>query len=130
PPPEPPPPHPADVELVELVSGLTRPLAVRHAGDERLFVVEQRGRIRIVGADGQLRTEPFLNIEGRIDDAGNEQGLLGLAFHPDFARNRFFYVYYTTDSGGGSDRSRVSRFRAASGDRNRAWPGSEHVLLE
>ena len=129
PPPPPPPPAPA-VEVAELARGFARPVAIRHAGDERLFVVEQRGRIRIVQSNGSVRSTAFLDIRHRVDATGSEQGLLGLAFHPRFTENRFFYVYYTVDTGAGSDRSRVSRFQVSPSDRNRAWPATERVLLE
>lgn len=87
--------------LSQLVSGLRSPLFVTHAGDERLFVVEQPGRIRVVKevAGGWRVSNTFLDIRSRVGSAGSEQGLLGLAFHPDYATNRRFYVNYT-DNGG------------------------------
>lgn len=130
PPPPPPAPPPPNVEVTPLATGFTRPVAVRHAGDERLFVVEQPGRIRIVGPDGNVRWPPFLDITSRVHDAGIEQGLLGLAFHPRYAENGFYYVYYTVDGGSGRARSRISRFRVSDGDPHRSWPGTERVLME
>lgn len=129
PPPPPPPPPPAEATLEPFLSGLNRPVVIRHAGDERLFIVEQPGRIRIVESDGTLRSAPFLDIVTRVDDGGNEQGLLGLAFNPNYANNGFFYVYYTIDPGPGLDRSRISRFNVSS-DPNSADALSELVLLE
>jgi glucose/arabinose dehydrogenase len=107
-------------------------LAVRHAGDgsHRLFVIEQDGRIMVV-EDGAVRSEPFLDIVSQVDSGGSEQGLLGLAFHPDFAENGHFFVNYTRDpSGGGSDVTRVSRFSVSARDANLADPASELVVLE
>jgi glucose/arabinose dehydrogenase len=81
-----------------VVDGLLKPLDLQHAGDERLFVVEQRGMIRIVEGS-ELLAEPFLDIRDIVNDGGNEQGLLGLAFHPHFAENGWFFVNYTDSSG-------------------------------
>ena len=72
--------------------------ATAPAGDPRLFVVEQSGRIRIV-AEGELQAEPFLDLSGSIATGGSEQGLLGLAFHPDYAANGRFFVDYTDRDG-------------------------------
>ncbi len=130
PPPPPPPPPPAEALLELVVDGLERPVVIRHADDARLFVVEQPGRIRLLTADRVLLPTPFLDIAGRVDDEGSEQGLLGLAFHPDYADNGYFYVYYTYDPpGAGSDHSRVSRFSVGD-DPDLADPASELVLLE
>ncbi|HSA82186.1 MAG TPA: PQQ-dependent sugar dehydrogenase, partial [Geminicoccaceae bacterium] len=87
-----------DLDLV--VGGLEQPVFVGHAGDGsgRLFVVEQPGRIRIL-ADGALLERPFLDLASRVI-SGGEQGLLGLAFHPNFATNRRFFVNYTREPDG------------------------------
>ncbi|MGZ8291434.1 MAG: PQQ-dependent sugar dehydrogenase [Telluria sp.] len=68
--------------------------ALSPPGDPRLFIVERSGRIRIMESDGRMLTLPFLDITGRVTTLG-EGGLLSIAFHPQFATNRFFYVYYT-----------------------------------
>src|SRR6185295_8925288 len=95
---EPPPPLPAALTLVPVVTGLTSPLYLTTpAGDSRLFVVEQAGRIRVV-KNGQLLTAPYLDIRAKLT-SGGERGLLGLAFHPNFATNGFFYVNYTDLNG-------------------------------
>lgn len=88
------------VELRPVASGLQSPLLVTHAGDDsgRLFVVEQVGRIRIIRA-GALIPQPFLDISSRVE-SGGEKGLLGLAFHPEFAANRRFFVNYTRRASG------------------------------
>ena len=87
-----------DIVLTEVAGGLERPvLLVGVPGDARIFIVEQRGRIRVL-AGGQLRAEPYLDISGQIS-GGNEQGLLGVAFHPDFASNRYVYANYTNGAG-------------------------------
>jgi len=86
------------LRLVPVASGLSSPVDLTHAGDERLFVVEQSGRIRLIKA-GQLVDTPFLDIESRVR-SGGEQGLLGLAFHPDYAQNGRFFVDYTWKQSG------------------------------
>jgi glucose/arabinose dehydrogenase len=87
------------VKLEPYVTGLNTPLAmVQPAGDDRKFVIEQWGRVRIINADGELEATPFLDIRHLIVDRWHdfdERGLLGLAFHPDFASNGKFYVAYS-----------------------------------
>src|SRR5918997_1709935 len=75
-----------NVQLVQ--SGFSQPVFMTHAGDGRLFVVEQGGDIEIVGKG------TFLDITDRIS-SGGERGLLGLAFHPNYRSNGLFYVFYT-----------------------------------
>lgn len=104
------------VELArtEIASGLSSPVFVTAPpGDtDRLFVLEQPGKIKIITlSDNTVLGTPFLDITTEVDSFGNEQGLLGLAFHPDYTNNGYFYVYYIFDTGGG-DVTRISRFRA------------------
>jgi glucose/arabinose dehydrogenase len=116
-------PDPAAFSWSPIAAGLQSPIDIQTAGDDRLFIVEQRGVVRIVDEDG-LRQEPFLDIRDRVFDAGNEQGLLGLAFHPDFAANGAFYVNYTRGTGD----TVIARFHAGA-DPNPTDPESEFVLL-
>jgi glucose/arabinose dehydrogenase len=89
-----------DIQLTQFTdTSLERPVDIASAGDDRLFVVEKPGRIRIVESDGTVRATPFLDIDPLVGDASNEQGLLGLAFHPDYASNGFFFVNYTDTDG-------------------------------
>lgn len=85
--------------VVRVTGGLSSPLGVVNAGDGsgRLFVVQRDGRVRVVKSR-KLQAGNFLNVGSRIT-AGGERGLLGLAFHPDFATNRYLYVYYTRPGG-------------------------------
>src|SRR5262245_23216413 len=84
--------------LEQVANGLDKPLYVTApAGDSRLFVVEQPGRIRMV-KNGHVVTRPFLDLTDRVRDGG-ERGLLGLAFHPRYASNGFLYVNYTNLQG-------------------------------
>ncbi|MFN8589388.1 MAG: PQQ-dependent sugar dehydrogenase [Candidatus Eisenbacteria bacterium] len=114
----------ADGLATELVArGLRSPVFVTAPpGDARLFVVEQPGRIRIV-RDGRLIERAFLDLTDRVG-FGGERGLLGLAFHPQYARNGFFFVNYTDRRGD----TRVVRFRV-SPDRDVADPASARELF-
>lgn len=117
-------------EIIASNAGLNRPVVITHAGDGRLFIVEKPGRIRIYD-NGTLLATPFLDIESLVDDAGNEQGLLGLAFHPDYANNGYFYLNYTYDPpGAGLDRTRIARYQVSSGNPNLANAASATVLME
>ena len=101
-----------------------------HPDDGRglLFVTEQAGVVRTFPNRQDARAAGvFLDIRERVSDANNEEGLLGLAFDPDYADNGRFYVYY---SAGGPRRSVVSRFTAGAGGPLRADPASELVIME
>jgi glucose/arabinose dehydrogenase len=120
-----------DYELTEAFPGVsfTRPIDLQHAGDgtDRLFVVEQAGVIKVfVNADTVSTAKTFLDISSRTTFIG-ERGLLGLAFHPDYATNGYFFVYYSPSATGGT---RVSRFEASAGDPDDAEEGSEFVLMD
>lgn len=107
-----------------IASGLEAPvhLAAPRLDPQRLFVVEKAGRIRILER-GVLVAKPFLSLEGRVSTAG-ERGLLSMAFHPDYAVNGRFFVYYTDHAGD----IVISEFEA-SANADRANPASERVLL-
>ncbi|MBC7448983.1 MAG: PQQ-dependent sugar dehydrogenase [Hymenobacteraceae bacterium] len=114
--------------LTTVATGLALPVDIAHAtGDDRLFVVERRGRIRLVTPAGAVLPTPFLDITPRVLSSGGEQGLLGLAFHPDYAANGFFYVNYITDIGSAGT-TRISRFRRLVGTADQADPASEVIL--
>ena len=96
-----------------------------HAGDGtgRLFVIEKGGKIRII-SQGQILPEPFLDLSSVITpDAATEQGLLGLAFDPNYESNGRFFVNYT-DAGG---ETVIARYQV-SGDPNKASPGWKNHL--
>src|SRR5436190_16895321 len=91
-------PVPGALALESVPQGLSSPLTLTApAGDKRLFIVEQPGRIRVV-KNGTLLPDPYLDIHTKLT-SGGERGLLGLAFHPGFATNGFFYVNYTDLNG-------------------------------
>jgi glucose/arabinose dehydrogenase len=125
--PPPPPPPPPNLTLTTVVSGLSNPLDLqRPPSDNRFFVVEQRGTIRII-ENGVLQAGNFLDIQSLTNFDGAEQGLLGLAFHPNYSTNRLFYVNYTTDSGG--RHTVIAEFQTLAGNPNQADPTSERILL-
>jgi glucose/arabinose dehydrogenase len=101
------PPLPDEIVATPYVTGLSAPVFLTSPpGDARQFIVQQTGAIRVV-KDGVLLETPYLNIAAKIT-SGGERGLLGLAFHPDFAQNGFFYVNYTDLSGD----TRIERYHA------------------
>jgi len=122
---------PPDLALELFADGFIRPIAVRHAGDGsgRLFVVEQAGQILIVDG-GLVLAMPFLDISSVVDSTGNEQGLLGLAFHPNFSNNGLFFVNYTYDPGPGPDRTRVERYEVSATNPNHADVSSPFEVLD
>lgn len=118
--------------LIEVAADLNRPVYVTHAGDGsgRLFVVESTGAIRILHADGTLGAEPFLDVSGLLEIVNGEQGLLGLAFHPDYgvvgsAGAGLFYINYTGVGGG----TRIASYRVSDSDPDLADPASGDVLM-
>ena len=123
-------PDPLPLEAAEPFPQLQfeRPVELTHAGDgsNRLFVVEQRGVIRVFENHRDAeQAQVFLDIQDVVLREGNEEGLLGLAFHPGFQQNGEFFVYYSTRPRA----SVVSRFRASADDPNRADRDSEQEIL-
>jgi glucose/arabinose dehydrogenase len=117
---------PDALALERVADGLEAPVGIANAGDGsgQVFVLEQAGRVRVIEANGELRAEPFVDLRGRIV-SGGERGLLGIAFHPDYARNGRLFVHY---SRAGDGATVVSELRAT-GDGRTANPGSERILL-
>lgn len=113
--------------LETLVTGLDQPLYVTHAGDGsgRLFIVERTGKV-LIWRDGRLRREPFVDVGRLISTRGAEQGLLGIAFHPDFTDNGYVFLSYTARD----DRSVIARYRIRADDPNRLDPGSAEAIIE
>jgi glucose/arabinose dehydrogenase len=114
------------LSLEPVASGFDAPVFVTGdgAGSGRLYVVEQGGRIMVIGPDGRAAADPFLDISGRIS-SGGERGLLGLAFHPAYASNGRFYVDYTDPDGN----TVISEMRRSAASPLLADPASERVLL-
>ena len=111
--------------LSMITDGFVQPLSITHAGDGsgRLFVVEQRGTVRVV-LDDTLVPQHYLDLQDRTRSQG-ERGMLGLAFHPDFVDNGRLFVHYT-DTGGTTV---LSELRAGTADADMVDPASERVIL-
>lgn len=112
------------IALQPVATGFVRPATIENCGDSRLFVVQQTGQIIIIDSTGNKRNKPFLDISDRVLSSGNEQGLLGLAFDPDYLNNGYFYVNYINKSGN----TQISRFKA--NYPNTASPASEKKILQ
>lgn len=112
------------IALEQFATGISQPTEIAHAGDARLFVTQQDGLIKIVNADGTVNPTAFLDLTA-LTNADGERGLLGLAFHPDYADNGFFYVNYTNIAGN----TVVARYNRSSTNNNLADPNSALVLL-
>ena len=119
-----------DVERAFPNLSFDRMVFLIHPGDgtDRLFLVLQPGRIMVFPNQETVEdAQVFLDIRGLVNDRGNEEGLLGLAYDPDYASNGFFYMYYSASN---PRRSVISRFSVGTGDPNKADPASEQVILE
>ena len=119
-----------DPELVQAFPALRfqRPvdLTAPADGTNRIFVVEQEGLISVFENNENVENKTlFLDIKSRVDDNNNEEGLLGLSFHPDYKNNGYFYVNYTVSS----SETVISRFKVSASDPNKADPASELILL-
>jgi glucose/arabinose dehydrogenase len=112
------------VTLHTVVAGLGQITAITNAGDGRLFVTIQGGRVLILTGT-QVLPAPFLDITARVGSNGSERGLLSVAFHPQYAQNRFFFVDYTDLSGN----TVIARYETLASDPNRADPASEVILM-
>lgn len=114
------------ITLQSFSTGYNRPVAIEHCGDSRLFVVQQRGLIIISDSLGNRLSTPFLNLSGIVSQSGNERGLLGLAFHPNYATNGYFYVNYTAESNGNTY---IARYTRNTSNPNLADPSSQVILM-
>ena len=132
------------IKLETVAEGLVAPISVTHAGDGsgRLFIVEQSGQIRLV-VDGELLPTPFLDIVDKIPELNpffDERGLLGLAFHPNYASNGRFFIRYSSPREGQKDEpcfgtsrgchtENVAEYAVSADDANQADPDSEIILF-
>jgi len=113
------------IKLTQIFGGLNSPVAMARTNDDRIFIAERSGIIKIAHKNGDILSEPFLDITDRVT-SGGERGLLGLAFPERFKLDGIFYVNYTT--GGNNLETVISRFRIGQ-DSNRAIKETEEVLL-
>lgn len=111
-------------QLITFASGLTSVVGITNAGDDRLFVVNQRGIIHIVNSAGTVSAQSFLDIRDRVV-YGGERGLLGLAFHQQYKTNGYFFVNYT----GKGDSTHISRFKVNSANQNIADTQTELKIM-
>jgi len=116
-----------NIDLELFASGFTFPLDITHAGDDRLFVVERSGKIKVVEPNGNILAIPFLDIDPLVHNVSNqdERGLLGLAFHPDYSTNGHFFVNYIDNDGN----TNIARYQVNSSDANEAVPESRELIM-
>lgn len=115
------------IRLQPYITGLSLPVFVTNANDgtRRLFIVQQRGIIKVV-QPGSNTTTDFLNVSSVVSQSGNERGLLGLAFHPQYSSNRRFFIYYTRASDGAIE---IAEYQASSGNPNQANPAAVRTII-
>ncbi|RTY90846.1 sorbosone dehydrogenase family protein [Flavobacterium sp. GT3R68] len=114
------------IGVTPFASGFTAPVEIAHpAADARLFVVEQGGAIKILNSNGTTNGTNFLTLTTATISTGGERGLLGLAFHPNYAGNGYFYVNYTNISGN----TIIARYSVDSGNPDIANPATGTILL-
>lgn len=115
------------IDIPVFATGFSNVVEITNAGDERLFVVEQAGNIKIVNPDGTVKPENFLTLTNSTVLFDGERGLLGLVFHPQYATNGLFYVYYSRASDGASI---LAKYTVDPQNPDQALSGSETILLE
>ncbi len=114
-----------NISLSPFATGFNQPVEITHAGDSRLFVLERPGIIRIVDSSGNTLPAPFLDLGSQVRSSSGEQGLLGLAFPPDFATSGTFYINYTRQNSA----TRVARFQVSPTNPDSAMLSSEEEIL-
>lgn len=113
------------IALQSFSAGYTSPVGIENCGDSRIFIVQQNGQIMVSDSTGHKRIQPFLDISDRVLFNG-EQGLLGLAFDPDYLTNGYLYVNYINKSGN----TQISHFQTKNGHFNTASKNSEKFILQ
>lgn len=115
------------IEIKAYVAGINQPIEVKHCGDDRLFVADRAGRIRIISAD-TLNAVPFLSITSKISSTGSEEGFLGFAFSPNYKTDRKFYVNYTSNIASQLT-TVIEEYKVSLADSNIADPSSALTIL-
>lgn len=116
------------VSLQSFATGLSAPTDIANsgvAGDSRLFVTQKTGQVRIIRSDGTVVATPFLDIDSIVGTTANERGLLGVAFHPSYASNGYFFVTYTNNNGD----IELSRFTRSAGNPDLADANSRKLII-
>ncbi|HEX8246991.1 MAG TPA: PQQ-dependent sugar dehydrogenase, partial [Pyrinomonadaceae bacterium] len=118
---------PLTIRMQPFLSGLSLPVHLTNAkdGSGRLFVVQQRGIIKVVQPGSNVPTD-FLNVSSVVSSSGNERGLLGLAFHPQYATNRRFFIYYTRQSDGAIE---IAEYETSATNPNQANPAAVRIII-
>lgn len=109
------------------------PVEMLNAGDgsNRLFVIEKSGIVRVFPNDNEVaKADTFLNIKSRVNSSKSELGLLGIAFHPNYKDNGYFYVNYTTGTVNSDLRTVIARYTANPANPNRSDAATEQILLQ
>lgn len=123
-------PDPIGVELTPFADGFVLPTGIVHAGDDRLFVLEKRGIIKIVQPDGTVMPEPFADLTSMVwyndENPFVERGLLAMAFHPNYAENGEIYIYFIQSQTGDSI---LARFLVSPTDPNKLQVNSREILI-
>lgn len=114
------------IGITTFATGFNNPLAIVNAGDSRLFIVERGGAIKILNENGTTNATPFLQLTSSTIVSGGERGLLGLAFHPNYAQNGFFYINYTRAGDGDTV---IARYSRSANNPNLADPASAQILM-
>lgn len=112
-----------EVDLHLFADGFSSPVGIEHAEDDRLFIIEQGGIIKILNEDGSIEDQPFLDLSDSTN-ADGEQGLLGLAFHPNYLSNGYLYVQYSDLDG----ENKLCRYTRSDSDPNNVDPLSEVLI--
>ncbi|MBN1304895.1 MAG: PQQ-dependent sugar dehydrogenase [Anaerolineales bacterium] len=120
-------PNPVEYHWTPVLTGLKQPVDIQHArdGSGRMFLIERYGRIR-VAENSEMLSTPFLDISTKVRSQESEQGLLGLAFHPDYQQNGYFFVNYIDRQGN----TVIARYQVSIDDPNRVKPLSETILMQ
>jgi glucose/arabinose dehydrogenase len=113
---------------IPFVSGINSPIDLKNCGDDRLFVADRAGIIRVINGDGTLRPVPFLNITRKISSNNSEEGFLGIAFSPDYNTSGKFYVDYTSIISGKLT-SVIEEYKVSAADSNVANPASALKII-
>ncbi|CAN5608237.1 PQQ-dependent sugar dehydrogenase [soil metagenome] len=123
-------PGPGSIQLVKVADSLNSPRAIAAPDDGtgRIFVGERPGTVRVIDSEGNLLPEPMLDISDRVLANHIDQGLIGLAVHPDFANNGYLYVAYTDFLGNGA--LKVMQFSITPDDPNKVSPSSDKLIIQ
>ena len=116
------------INLEQYVTGFSSPTDITNAGDARLFVVERRGKVKIIDKDGIVLSTPFIDIDDMVSNASgqDERGLLGIAFHPDFANNGYFFLNHTDNDG----HTNVARYQVDPLNSDIADPNTREQIIK